>query len=367
MRLVIKKEEISDILQSVVNIIPPRTTLPILQNFLIEAHKNELRFSATDLDIFFSSSIQTEVKEEGSITVPARKFVDIIRELPEIPIYMRVDEDVIAIECEKSFFRLTGISREEYPEVPELSEASVIKIDGATLLRLINKTSFAISTDETRPALCGLLWQISGEEMTVVTTDGHRLSFLRKLNMPRREKKEVIIPPKVLNLLTRLISPEIEIEVRFEEGRIGFYFNNTVVISRLIDAAYPDYNTVIPKDNDKIVKVNKDKFTSAIRRVSLFSDIHTHLIKLSLKENLIKLFSSSTESGEASDEVICSYKGEEMEIGYNANYLLGVLKCIESDDVVCQLKSSDKAGIMISTSQREDEELLYLLMPIRLS
>jgi len=438
MKFTLDKKNLLGILTPIHAIIPPRTTLPTLQNVKITAEstkqtrKGKLLFEATDLDVSLSRSLQTEVEGDGSLLVSARRLYEIVRELPDLPVHVDQTDFTLVLTCERCVFKLPGSDTEDYPQIPQSledrsSSAEQITLRASSLLRAIDKVSFAISTDESRPPLCGLLWQISAKEMRLVATDGHRLALISTGSFsgpadskeaasrtendsstpedPGKENasegssgqlasaggkssKRIIVPQKALRLLELLLKPhwsevsggqdsELMIDVGFEESSIGFTFclpdgkttessGSVYVSSRLISGLYPDYASVVPKNNDKIVKVDRDELGRAIRRVSVFSDPYTHLIRFSLDSERIGLEASSPQGGEAYDEVPCDYSGGALEMGYNGNYVLDVLKRIESEQIEIQLKSPVDAGVFVPTEQKAEEELLYLLMPIRL-
>lgn len=442
MKFALDRKNLVQILTPIQAVIPPRTTLPTLQNLRLTAElgkspgNGKLKFEATDLDVSLCRSVETQVEAEGSMLVSAKRLYEIVRELPDLPVRLEQTDFTLVLSCERCIFKLPGSGTEDYPQIaaapqntsgaPEHMEEIRLKV--SSLLRAIDKVSFAISTDESRPALCGLLWQISKSEMKLVATDGHRLalmstgSFSEFGNLSARQQKsrpseesraedvsdaspaagvpkdstsdvegsckQVIVPQKALHLLDLILKPyfagsgggedsEFVIDVQFEESKMGFMFSfpegdstgfsgSVYVSSRLISGLYPDYNSVLPKENDKIIKVDKDEFVRAIRRVAIFSDPYTHLVKFSFGSEKIGLSASSPQGGEAYDEVACDYGGEGLEMGYNANYVLDVLKRLETEQIEIDLRSPVDAGIFVPTEQKEKEEILYLLMPIRL-
>jgi len=200
----------------------------------------------------------------------------------------------------------------------------------------------------------------------MVATDGHRLAYLKYTRTLKTDEAQVNVPPKALHHLDKLLEDTEEVEVRFEENRIGFYFGETIITARLVEGDFPDYEQVIPKENDKIVRVDREAIISAIRRVSIFSNPNTHLIRIGLRKDRIELLSSTPDIGEAKEECPCEYEGDDMDIGYNAQYLMGILRRIDSEEVSLLLSTPLSAGLFTPTSQRDGEELLYLLMPVRL-
>jgi len=367
MKFSVTKKEMMRGLQTVLNVVPQRTTFPILSNVLVDAEKEGLTLSATDLDISISTKVRASVKERGSVTIPAKRVSEIVRELPDGDIGVSEKEDRITISGGKSLFKLGGVPKAEFPELPKITKKNYMTIDAGLLVKAIEKTAFAASTDEMRPVLSGVLWHIGKSETRMVATDGHRLA-LYKIRQPTVVERdtEVNVPPKALYLMSRVASEQESIEVRFEEARIGFYVNSTEITARLVEGEFPDYEQVIPKDNDKIMSVSRETLMSAVRRVSIFSNPNTHLTKFSLRKGKLELFSETAEIGEARDEIPCDYKGENLDIGYNASYFLEILKRLECETVTLALATALSAGLITPREEAKDEELLYLLMPIRL-
>ena len=369
------KNKIFSAVQNVLNVVPTRTTLPVLSNMLVEVTDSKLKLAATDLDISMITTIPISATKKGSITIPARTFAEILRELPESEIEIEVTENRMELKVENGNYRLSGIPSDEFPKLPTANLAKQIKIPGGELAKMIPKTVFAASTDETRPALNGVLWQTSGKSMQMVATDGHRLAKIsQKNNKLKGLHDDIIIPPKVLNLLVKLLADsakggeEKEIGVIFGENNIIFNLDDSIIASRLIEGPYPNFEQVIPKDNDKKLILNKDLLTGTIRRVSILANTLTHQIKFSLKKDSLELSSANFDlGGEAKETLACDYTAEPMDIGYNASYILDVLKQIDGDEVIFELGTSVSAVMIYSSEKKEGEDCLYLLMPLRLA
>lgn len=369
------KNKIFSAVQNVLNVVPTRTTLPILSNMLVEVTDSKLKLAATDLDISMITTIPISATKKGSITIPARTFAEILRELPESEIEIDVTENRMELKVENGNYRLSGIPSDEFPKLPTANLAKQIKIPGEELAKMIQRTTFAVSTDETRPALNGVLWQTSGKSMQMVATDGHRLAKIsQKNNKLKGLHDDIIIPPKVLNLLVKLLADstkegeEKEIGVIFGENNIIFNLDDSIIASRLIEGPYPNFEQVIPKDNDKKLIVNKDILTGTIRRVSILANTLTHQIKFSFKKDTLELSSANFDlGGEAKETISCDYPGEPMDIGYNATYVLDILKQIDGDEVIFDLGTPVSAAMIYSSEKKEGEECLYLVMPLRLA
>ena len=369
------KNKIFSAVQNVLNVVPTRTTLPILSNMLVEVTDSKLKLAATDLDISMITTIPISATKKGSITIPARTFAEILRELPESEIEIEVTENRMELKVEHGNYRLSGIPSDEFPKLPTANLAKQIKIPGGELAKMIQKTVVAVSTDETRPALNGVLWQTSGKSMQMVATDGHRLAKIsQKNNKLKGLHDDIIIPPKALNLLVKLLADsakggeEKEIGVIFGENNIIFNLDDSIIASRIIEGPYPNFEQVIPKDNDKKLIVNKDLLTSTIRRVSILANTVTHQIKFSFKKDTLELSSANFDlGGEAKESLVCDYTAEPMDIGYNASYVMDVLKQIDGDEVIFELGTPVSAVMIYSSEKKEGQDCLYLLMPLRLA
>jgi DNA polymerase-3 subunit beta len=374
MKFTVPRGIILENVQNLLSVVPARTTLPILSNILLETDTNKLKIAATDLDVSMITTLPVKVIEKGTITVPAKTFVEIIRESPETEIEVSSTDTRVEIKIEKGNYKLSGLAKDDFPKIPEVKKGMQIKIPGTDITKMIRKTIFAVSTDETRPALNGVLWQTKGEWMQMVATDGHRLA---KISMKNKKLKglneDVIIPPKALNLLTKLVGEkEVDVGVIFSENNIIFCFDDVILSSRLIEGPYPNFDQVIPKDNNKKLIANKDLLMGTVKRVAILANTLTHQVKFSLKKGNLDLSSVNFDmGGEAKESIKCEYKNEHMDIGYNANYVLDILRQMDGDEVAFDLASPVAAGVVHATqktkeAERLSEEYLCLLMPLRL-
>ncbi len=359
----------SEALQRVSAVVPTRTTFPILANLLIEAEKDKVTLKATDLELAISTMFPAEVKKPGAITIPAKQFSAIVKDLPACPIQLTVEGKKASLECDKRLFRFMGIEKEEFPAFPQVGERAKLSFSASAMERAIRKGSFAISLDApSRPALSGALWQLDGDRIKFVATDGHRLARIQTSLQGLEAKSELIVPPKALSQLARLIAESAQeaFEVNFNDKYLGFYFQGTTLVSKLIEGPYPNVDQVIPSENKKTLKVGVEDLLSAVRRVANFSDSYTHQIKLTLKKDALELHAATADLGEAKETLACSYKDEELILGYNGSYLTEILKNIDTPQAVFKLNTPLSAGVITPETQKEGEEILYLLMPIRL-
>lgn len=377
MKLKVNKKELYQAIQNIVGVVPLRTTIPILGNILLDLKGDTLTLTGTDLEVSITTHINVQGEMDGAVAIPAKFIFEIVRELPEIPIELECDEThKITLSTEKGFYRISGEDKEDFPKMSVEEIEGSFSIENERLARMINNTIFAVSLDELRTTLMGVYLQVLENELRMVSTDGHRLVKIvnKKFRSPTF-KKESIIPTKALNLLlkniqaTKLSKSENDtIKIDLGNDHIIFNLNNSTILSKNIEGQFPNYEHVIPLDNDKELIINRDQLSSSVRRVSIFSNSITHQIRLLITKDLVKIQSEDIEfGGEAQESIKAEYKGEDIEVGYNANYVLDVLRHIDTEEVVFKFKDPTSAGIITPISQKEDEELLMLLMPIRLN
>ena len=366
MKFTITREKLQEGLAAVAGSIPTRTTLPVLSNLLIETEEDGVRLSGTDLDTAVAVRVPADVEEPGAITAPARKLQEIARELPPAPISIATQGDAISISSGRSRFRLNGLPKDEFPAVPSVAFEESWKLSGKELGQLIAHVSFAVSTEETRPILNGVLWELKADEMRMVATNGHRLA---KMTLPREGSSgagELIVHPRALAQVQKLFGPEDEVEVARSENHLGFRGEGVRIFTRLIEGPYPNYDQVIPKDNDKELIVDKGALTGAIRRMAIVASDQTHRIRLSLGGPMMKFSVQTPDLGEAAEELPVEYDGEPLEIGFNANYLLELLRYMPSDEVKMSFKAPERAATMQPVGNEDTPDFLCLVMPLRL-
>lgn len=369
MKFTLTKSKLSGGLQSVLQVVPTKSTLPILTNILIEALDNKLKLSATDLDISISATLECSVTKKGSVALPARILFEIIRELPESEITVEMVGNKVEIKIPNGSYKIAAVSPDDFPKLPAVNTKREIKIDGTQFVQMIRKTSFACSTDETRPALNGVLWQTKGERMLMVATDGHRLARATvENNRLRGAHEDIIIPPKVLNLIPKFVDGSTkDVGIIFGENNIIFNLGDTVLTSRLIDGPYPNFEQVIPTSNDKKLSINKEELSSAVRRVAILSNVLTRQVKFSVKKGSLTLSTTNQDvGGEGKESLDCDYQGETLDIGYNATYISEILTRMDSAEVVFEFSSSISAGVVYGADVPKDE-YLCLVMPLRLA
>ena len=368
MKFTIAREQLQEGLLAVAASVPTKTTLPVLSNILVEAGKDGLRLSGTDLDIGVSTTIAASVDQEGAITLPAKKLVEIVRELPSAAIrFTGSGEQRMTIECGRTKFRLLGLPREEFPAFPAVKFDNAWRSSATDLQKLIGHVAFAASTEESRPILNGVLWELRPERMRMVATNGHRLA---RMDIPAKaaggKQADLIVPPKALEQIRRLFGEEEELEIARSENHLGFRSPTTQVYTRLIEGPYPNYEQVIPRENDKAATADKSALTSALRRMSIVASDQTHRIRMQFASGSCKLSVQTPDLGEAQEEVTVSYEGDPLEIGFNASYLLEILKYIPTDEVRMTVKGPERAATCEPVGWNDTASYLTLVMPLRL-
>jgi len=368
MKFTITREQFQEGLQAVAGSVPTKTTLPVLSNILVEAIHDGVRLSGTDLDIAVSTIVPASVDQEGSITVPARKLAEIVRELPNASIRITASgEQRVTIECGRSKFRLLGLPKDEFPAFPAVKFDGGWKATAGNLQKLITHVAFAASTEESRPILNGVLWELRPDRMRMVATNGHRLA---RMDVPTATtggaQADLIVPPKALEQIRKLFSAEDEIEVARSENHLGFRSATTQVFTRLIEGPYPNYEQVIPRENDKVMTADKGAITSALRRMSIVASDQTHRIRMAFANGSCKLSVQTPDLGEAQEEVTVTYEGDTLEIGFNAAYMLEVLKYIPTDEVRMTFKAPERAATCEPVGWDDPASFLALVMPLRL-
>ncbi|MFH1313294.1 MAG: DNA polymerase III subunit beta [Candidatus Eisenbacteria bacterium] len=368
MKVKISQENFSKLLGLVTGVVPTTSSIPVLSNLLIETEGDRVKVSATDLDISVISLLDCEILKKGSITVGAKRFQEIVRELPGEEVDLEVDGNRITIICSRANFRMMGMEKDQFPKIADLEKEEKISISAAALEKMIRRSIYSVARDDTRPVLSGVLWELSPKELAMVGTDGHRLARMAiKGDFPVKEEMGVIIPPKALNQVLRLIGGTGEVGIAMDKAFVGFFVGDTIVYTRRIEGTFPNYKQVIPSNNENVLVIDRGALMSAAKRVSLLADSKTHKIKVHLTKNKIKLTASTPDLGEAEEEVPASYSGEEMVIGYNASYLLDVLKNSESDEMKLELGTSVGASILKQAEEPDDESYVCLVMPLRLA
>jgi len=368
MRFTISREKLLEGLQAVTPAVPAKTTLPVLANLLVETTERGIRLSATDLDIAVSTEVVADVETAGAITIPAKKLSEIVRELPPSPVKIGASgEQRITLECGRSKFKLLGLPRDEFPTFPSVRFQDAWRVKSGELQKLIHHTAFAVSTEESRPILNGVLWELRDDKMRMVATNGHRLA---KMEVPvtasTAPSSDLIVPPKALEQIKRLFPAEEELEIARGDNHLGFRSPFTSVFTRLVEGPYPNYEQVIPKDNDRYCLADKAALTSALKRMSVIASDQTHRIKMSFNSGMLKFSVTTPDLGEAQDELPVQYTGDQLDIGFNATYMLEILRYMPTEQVRLTFKAPERAATIEPEGWDDPAKYLCLVMPLRL-
>ncbi len=375
MKFTVSSTDLQKALTAVNGAVPNKSTLPILECVLFEKEDGTLRLAATDLEISIVQRLNVQFESNGAaegtaerIAVPAKRLLDTLRALPDLPITFASDADFqVELTTDQGRYKMVGFDGADYPALPSLEGEREIETDGGLVKRAISKTGFAVSRDALRPAMMGIYFQIRPEHSRVVATDGHRLVKLILDAMTAEEPLDFVVPEKALSLTARVAGDEA-CTIRVGGGYVGFDFGDVQVMGRMIDEAYPNYEAVIPVENDKRLSVSRDALLAAVRRVALYSSSMTHQIRLKMEPNQLTVSAEDIErASEAKERVLCEYDGPEMEIGFNSVYLTEVLSNVGGEDVVFEFSSPNRAGVVTPAQQADGEDMLMLIMPVMLN
>jgi DNA polymerase III subunit beta len=369
MKLSISKEQMIQGLQAVQNIVSTRTTLPVLSNVLLRAEENRLNLTATDLDVTISTSVEAGVERTGGVTLPAKKLLGIVKELPTPQIDLEVDDkNTCRIVSGSSFYKINGLAAEEFPAFPKFTENRKLSLPQDKLKSLLRKTSFAISTDESRFVLNGIFMSLKDHKVTLVATDGRRLALAEEeVDVPPSSQGECIVPSKAINELNRLIGTQNEVEIKFTDNQAGFTLTNekglaTVIISKLIDGNYPNYRQVIPGEARERITLVREELLQALRRAEIMTSEKSNSVKLAFTKNKLEISANTPEVGEARESIAVNYKGADMAIAFNPIYMMDPLRNLDNDEVYLELIDELSPGVI-----KINGPFLYVIMPMRMS
>ena len=365
-----QKQELLRELDLVQGVVERKATIPILSNLLLETADSTLRISATDLELGIRCNCPARVKKEGSGTVPAKRLLDIVRSLPDAEIRLKILENHwVQLTCERSSFKLVGMAKDNFPVLPTLPKALAVLPTGV-LATLIDRTIFAISSEETRYTLNGALLLLKPESVAMVATDGHRLALIERQVEVKGISSElrILIPKKAMGELRRLLAQggaEASVEFSKDESHLFFLVGDRLLISRMLTGQFPNYEAVLPRENNKVIELDKEIITSAIRRVALLADERSRAIRLQLEKDRLEVLSSSGEYGEANEVLDAQYQGDSLQVGFNYQYLLDFLGVVDNGGKVrLELKDEQSAG-QFRPGQEEVYRYRYVVMPMR--
>jgi len=368
MNLTITKEQIIAGLQAVQNVVSTRTTLPILSNVLLRAEGSHLEFTATDLDVTVACKVEAKVSKPGATTLPVKKLFGIVRELHG-EIEIEVDEkNVASIRSGSSFFKIHGLAADEFPPLPKFKDDQKIAQPQENIRAMIRKTSFAVSTDESRYVLNGIFMSLKDGKMTLVATDGRRLALVdEEVDIAEKSAGEFIVPAKAINELNRLLQDKGEVEIKFGENQASFALKNetgfsVLLITKLIEGNYPNYRQVIPGEAKERIAVAREELMQALRRAEIMTSEKANSVKLAFGKNILTITANSPEVGEARETMAINYKGKELAIAFNPRYLIDPLNALTEDEVFIELIDELSPGVI-----KINGPFLYVVMPMRLN
>jgi DNA polymerase III subunit beta len=364
MEVVIDRDAFLKGLQMVQNIVEPRQTLPILANVLLEAAGDTVRLTATDLEVGARVSVPAKVGAKGAITVSARKLAEIVKELPAAAVALKVSENVtVTLRCGGATYRMVGLAPDDFPPVVPASPQSWVSVEAKVLREMLTQTSFAVSHDETRYALNGVLFAFQGKDVRMVATDGHRLALSTRSLGQGMASATGIVPRKAVTEIMRVIGAGEEVQIAITENQFVLQMPNFVMTARLIEGQFPNYEAVIPKGHPGRLTTARSGLSAALRRVAVMAEERNKPVKLALSPASLKVSASSQELGEAEEILEVEYAGEEMVIGFNSRYLLEAMAALERDQVVLEIKDAQSPGVIKSV---EGEGYCCVIMPMRI-
>ncbi len=345
--------------------------LPIMENFLFTIEGSQLTIAATDLESTVITTLEINADRNGTVAVPAKILIDTLKALPQQPITFTVNDDTFAIEITSAYgkYKLAGENGDDYPDLPQPSDADEVSVSALSLQEGINKTLFATSTDELRPAMTGVFFQVDFSKLVMVATDAHKLVKFSVSDITGEVTSSFIIPKKSLNLLKgALPSTDAQVALAFDKSNAFFSFGDTKMACRLIDARYPDYNAVIPVDNPNELLISRTDLQQSLKRIVIYANKTTNQVILSIADGSLTVSAQDLDfSNEATEQLACSYNGEPLTIGFNAKFLVEMLGILEGEEIRLEMSTATRAGILLPTEQVAGQEIMMLVMPVMLS
>lgn len=370
MKFIVSSTQLLKHLQQINGVLNPNTVLPVLLDFLFEIKDNQLTIVGTDLETVVKVKMSVEAREPGTVCIPARILVDSLKNIPEQPLTFTIDSTYgIEITSDTGKYKVVGESAENFPKEPVNDESAFFKMPGNAMHTIINKCLFATSTDTLRPAMLGVFFELNDKGLTTVATDAHRLVKWNRNDIKAKKPASFIVPKKPLALIKGIIPvSDEELTVSYNDKHLFVTQGESEIICRLVDARFPDYKVVIPSENPYNLNVNKSEFQNALRRVSVFSNKSTNQVALSIQGSDLLLESQDIDLNfEGNERMTCSYDGEDMQIAFNAKFLIEMLNAIDTEDIVIELSTPTRPGIIKPTEMVDNEELLMLIMPLMIN
>lgn len=358
-------------LQSISGVLSTSNTLPILDNFLFNISDSQLIISASDLETTMQTTMEVEATESGKVAIPAKMLLDVLKNLPDQPCTFKIDPASYGVEIvyDNGKSKMVGFNGEEFPKTPAIENSTSIRISGEIISSAINKTLFAAGNDDLRPVMSGMYCQFSPSDITFVATDAHKLVRYRRTDGQATGGSAFILPKKPLNLLKSNLRGDEEVQVEYTDSNAIFTFNDIILMCRLIDGKYPNYEAVIPKENPNILIVDRLQFLGAIKRVSIFANKTTHQVKLKIAGSELNVSAEDLDfSNEANERLTCNYDGTDIEIAFNSRFLMEMLNNIDAPEVKIAMSEPSRAGLLMpNTSENEHEDILMLVMPVMIN
>jgi DNA polymerase-3 subunit beta len=373
MRFIVSSTTLLKSLQAISGVLNSNNTLPILDDFLFKAVGDDLIITASDLETTMSVSVTPEMLEDaGMITIPAKILLDTLKTYHDIPLTFIINEDLSTVEIssESGKFKLAGHHGEEYPQTPLLDDPMTLSLKSEVLYSAITKTIFAAGNDELRPVMSGVFFQLSPEDATFVATDAHNLVRYRRADAASEESLSFIMPKKPLNQLkSNLSNDDSDVRIDYNVTNARFSFNNLVMVCRLIEGKYPNYDAVIPRDNPNVLTIAKAPLIAAIKRVAIYGNQSTHQIRFKMIGQMLTLTAEDVDySNEGAEVLTCTYDGDDMEIGFNSKFLLEMLNNADTENIMIEMSAPNRAGLITQVDpENVNENMLMLVMPVMLN
>ena len=370
MKFIVSSSALLKQLQHISGVINANTVLPILEDFLFEIEKTKLTVVATDLETVMKVQLEVEAKENGKVCIPAKILIDSLKNIPDQPLTFNIDKHFsVEITSDNGKYKVMGENPDNFPKEPSADDTTSFTVSSSALVTAINKTLFAVSGDDLRPAMTGVFFEMDKKGLQFVATDAHRLVRYKRTDASSPKTDSMIVPKKPLNLLKAALSGnDDQVTINYNSNHLFVQHGTMQMSCRLIDARFPDYKVVIPLDNPYKLILNRNDFQSALRRVSIFSNKSTNQVVLNIQGSELQLAAQDVDfSFEGNERMKCQYDGEDLSIAFNARFLIEILGATDSDEIKIELSTPTKAGIIKPVEQDENEELLMLVMPLMLN
>ena len=370
MKFIVSSSSLLKHLQQISGVINANTVLPILEDFLFEIQDKKLNVVATDLETVMRVQMDVESKTNGKVCIPAKILLDSLKNIADQPLTFNIDKNfAVEITSDNGKYKVMGENPDNFPKEPAADDTTGFTMSSSALLTAINKTLFAVSSDDLRPAMTGVFFELTKDGVQFVATDAHRLVRYKRTDTKASKTDSFIVPKKPLNLLkSALPDNEDELTVSYNSNHLFVSHGSTQMICRLIDERFPDYENVIPGDNNNQMVINRMQFLSSMKRIAIYANKTTHQVRLKITGSELQISAEDLDfSNEASERLSCDHDGEDIEIGFNAKFLVEMLNNLDSTDIQLNLSQPNRAGLIIPRDKDENEDILMLVMPVMLN